>query len=292
MTAAREALNLLERTAPIGVAVVADADGKVCAELGEVSDHVRALAIVEASRGRTVPLRRLTRRPPGFADILALSLPGTAPAQVAIVARRTGAAAFSEGERATLLEALRGSPHAPAADAPGHAIVRLRAPVRAYVTDLQLTVQSSALSDPFAEWRTADTATTAPGGLPAVIDAAVREAIDGWEAGTLTPHEQFVFPIPALVVRIVPLWRDGAVGLALFLERLRGAADLDAAAKRFHISARELAVARLLIEGASLDEVGQRLEIAAPTVAAHVRNLIVKTGARRRAEMIARLLGW
>jgi len=290
--AARETLALLERAAAIGVAVVADADGKVCAELGEVSEHVRALAIVEATRKRTAPLRRLVRRPPGFVDILALSLPDHRPEQVAILARRTGTAAFSESERATLLDVIHGAQTRPATAAPGLAVVRLRAPICGYVTDMRLAVLSSALADPFAGWRTAATAANAPGGLPAVIDAAVREAIDGWETGALTPREQFVFPLPDLVVRVVPLWRDGAVGVALFLERLRGAADLDAAAKRFHISARELGVARLLIEGASLDEVGRRLEIAAPTVAAHVRSLIVKTGARRRAEMIARLLGW
>jgi DNA-binding CsgD family transcriptional regulator len=291
VTAAREILDRLERAAAIGIGVIADADGKVCAELGEVSDHVRALAIVEASRARATPLRRISPRPPGFVDVLALRLPDRSPGQVALVARRTGRA-FNETERATLLEAVAVRGLEPVAELPDLAAVRRRSPIRAYVTDLQLGVQSSTMPDPFDEWRTDETTSAAPGGLPRAIEAAVREAIDGWDVDAAAPHEQIIFPFPSLVVRIVPLARDGAVGLALFLERLRGSLDLDAAARRYRISARELSVARLLIEGASLEEVGERLEIAAPTVAAHVRNLIVKTGARRRAEMIARLLGW
>ena len=291
MTAAREILDRLERAAAIGIGVIADADGKVCAELVEVSDHVRALAIVEASRARATPLRRISPRPPGFVDVLALRLPDRSPGQVALVARRTGRA-FNETERATLLEAVAVRGLEPVAELPDLAAVRRRSPIRAYVTDLQLGVQSSTMPDPFDEWRTDETTSAAPGGLPRAIEAAVREAIDGWDVDAAAPHEQIIFPFPSLVVRIVPLARDGAVGLALFLERLRGSLDLDAAARRYRISARELSVARLLIEGASLEEVGERLEIAAPTVAAHVRNLIVKTGARRRAEMIARLLGW
>ena len=291
MTAAREILDRLEQAAAIGIGVIADADGKVCAELGEVSDHVRALAIVEASRARATPLRRIAPRPPGFVDVLALRLPDCTPAQVALVARRTGRA-FNATERATLLETVAVRALAPVAELPDLAAVRRRSPIRAYVTDLQLSVLSSTMPDPFAEWRTDETTAAAAGGLPRVIEAAVHEAIDGWDVDAAGPHEQIIFPFPSLVVRIVPLARDGAVGLALFLERLRGSLDLDAAARRYRISARELSVARLLIEGASLEEVGTRLEIAAPTVAAHVRNLIVKTGARRRAEMIARLLGW
>jgi DNA-binding CsgD family transcriptional regulator len=291
VTAAREILDRLEQAAAIGIGVIADADGKVCAELGEVSDHVRALAIVEASRARATPLRRIAPRPPGFVDVLALRLPDCTPAQVALVARRTGRA-FNATERATLLETVAVRALAPVAELPDLAAVRRRSPIRAYVTDLQLSVLSSTMPDPFAEWRTDETTAAADGGLPRVIEAAVHEAIDGWDVDAAGPHEQIIFPFPSLVVRIVPLARDGAVGLALFLERLRGSLDLDAAARRYRISARELSVARLLIEGASLEEVGTRLEIAAPTVAAHVRNLIVKTGARRRAEMIARLLGW
>ena len=175
-------------------------------------------------------------------------------------------------------------------DTPDRAVVRRRAPVCAYVTDRQLAVQSTTVADPFAAWRDAERAPDAPGGLPAIVEQAARDALDGLDLETA--GEQIIFPLPSLVVRIVPLERDGAVGLALFLERVRAGTDLDAVAQRYRISARELAVARLLIEGASLEEVGRQLTIAAPTVAAHVRSLVVKTGSRRRAEMVARLLGW
>lgn len=284
-----DVLRVLAEIAQFRAGVVADASGAIRAEVGDASEHLRALGIVEAARADRRALRRIASRPPGFSDVLALRLDD---AQIALVARGSGDRNFSAAERSALADLVAAQPPPAPAQPRGQDAARRRAPIRAYVTDLALRVQSTAMPDPFDEWRDDVPARTSAGGLPAVIEDAVREALAGWDPTAPDPREQIAFPLPSLVVRIVPLWNGGATGLALFLERLRGAVDLEASAKRFRISARELSVARLLIEGASLDEVSQRLEIAAPTVAAHVRSLIVKTGARRRAEMIARLLGW
>lgn len=60
------------------------------------------------------------------------------------------------------------------------------------------------------------------------------------------------------------------------------------------LSAREREVVRLVVDGASNDEIGSRLGISSRTVESHLRRLFERTGAVSRTELAARALreGW
>jgi DNA-binding NarL/FixJ family response regulator len=53
------------------------------------------------------------------------------------------------------------------------------------------------------------------------------------------------------------------------------------------LSAREIAVLELLAQGASDDEVAERLHVSKPTVRSHVHNLLGKLGLRSRCQAVA-----
>lgn len=62
--------------------------------------------------------------------------------------------------------------------------------------------------------------------------------------------------------------------------------SLERMASQNGISARELDVARLVLEGASAAEIGDRLKIALPTVKTHIRHLLQKTGVKTRLQFV------
>lgn len=62
--------------------------------------------------------------------------------------------------------------------------------------------------------------------------------------------------------------------------------SLEKMASQNGISSRELEVARLVVEGASAAEIGQRLKIALPTVKTHIRHLLQKTGVKTRLQFV------
>jgi DNA-binding CsgD family transcriptional regulator len=57
------------------------------------------------------------------------------------------------------------------------------------------------------------------------------------------------------------------------------------------LSDRELEVARLVALGASGPEIAAALHISHNTVRTHVRNAMIKVGARSRAQLVAKALG-
>ena len=69
-------------------------------------------------------------------------------------------------------------------------------------------------------------------------------------------------------------------------------ADLAISASRYHISARELQVMMLLMDGMTLAQISAKLCIASSTVQDHIRSMMERTDSKNRSEMIARLLGW
>jgi DNA-binding CsgD family transcriptional regulator len=87
---------------------------------------------------------------------------------------------------------------------------------------------------------------------------------------------------------------SGPAGLfiGVRIDRFKPPNSLRGPAARFHISPRELQVLALLLDGAKLDEISRRLQIAYSTIAHHIRSMIDKTGSRNRTELIARVLGW
>ena len=123
-----------------------------------------------------------------------------------------------------------------------------------------------------------------------------------------------VRPMPAVVVLTsydYPQYADAALrlGASGFVVKTAPTAELldairRAAAGGLHfgvrpgngvaLSAREREVVRLVVEGASNDEIGARLGISSRTVESHLRRLFERVGVASRTELAARALreGW
>ncbi len=128
--------------------------------------------------------------------------------------------------------------------------------------------------------------------LPQVLEEAVRSLTAAWTADPATRQPGTIRPVPFLVLGTRPM--AGPIGLfiGVSIERFKPAHSLTAAAARFRISPREVQVLALLLDGAQLDGIAERLHIANSTVQDHIKSLLLKTGTENRSEMIAKILGW
>jgi DNA-binding CsgD family transcriptional regulator len=120
-------------------------------------------------------------------------------------------------------------------------------------------------------------------------------------------------PIVASIVDLVPVseWafaglaedkagaQDGGGAADAVFGRAHAAAggtgrphSLTAAAAQFAMSPREAQVLALLLDGAQIPEVGERLAITPSTVQDHIKSLLHKTASKNRSQMIAKVLGW
>ena len=91
--------------------------------------------------------------------------------------------------------------------------------------------------------------------------------------------------------------RRNAMGIAPYPTEVRvgeGSQYFDRAIKRVaannRLSRREAQVALCCLEGLTNAEIGGRLNVSDQTVKFHLRNIFLKFGVRRRAELISRLL--
>jgi DNA-binding CsgD family transcriptional regulator len=128
--------------------------------------------------------------------------------------------------------------------------------------------------------------------LPAVLEEAVRDLIADWNSETGAQPAGVAHPVPFLVVRTQPLSGPAGLFIGVRIDRFHPPKSLTAPAARFHISPRELQVLALLLDGAKLEEIGQKLHITTSTIADHIKSMVDKTGSRNRTELIARVLGW
>jgi DNA-binding CsgD family transcriptional regulator len=128
--------------------------------------------------------------------------------------------------------------------------------------------------------------------LPAVLEDTVRHLTAAWGIEPATQGAGSARPVPFLVVRTQPMSGPTGLFIGVRIDRFRPTNSLTGAASRFHISPRELQVLALLLDGAQLDEIGQRLHITSSTVQDHIRSMVEKTESRNRTELVARVLGW
>ena len=92
-------------------------------------------------------------------------------------------------------------------------------------------------------------------------------------------------------VRIVRLDGPDPMRYAMFVERRGLRRPLLDAYDRFGLSAREMDVLSLIVDGASNREIANTLCIVPGTVQDHVRSLCAKAGAKRRGDLLARVFG-
>jgi DNA-binding CsgD family transcriptional regulator len=128
--------------------------------------------------------------------------------------------------------------------------------------------------------------------LPAVLEETVRDLTSAWGIEPATQEVRTARPVPFLVVRTQPMTGPTGLFIGVRIDRYRAPNSLTGAARRFHISPRELQVLALLLDGAHLDEIGRRLHITSSTVQDHIKSMVQKTDSRNRSGLIARVLGW
>lgn len=127
--------------------------------------------------------------------------------------------------------------------------------------------------------------------LPQDIETAVKRILESEEASEQT-CEDVVLPAAHLTVRACRLFGPDDSCVAVSIERLRVRDPLNGARERFALSPRECEVLGLMLDGLEAREIAVRLNIAQSTVTEHVKHLYLKTGARNRSSMVARVLDW
>lgn len=150
--------------------------------------------------------------------------------------------------------------------------------------------------------------------LDGSIDVLLLDLRLGTEPGFDLLRSRADAPMPAVVVLTsydYPQYADAALrlGAAGFVVKTAPTAELLDAVRRaaagglafgvrpgngVALSGREREVVRLVVDGASNDEIGARLGISSRTVESHLRRLFERLGAASRTELAARALreGW
>ncbi len=128
--------------------------------------------------------------------------------------------------------------------------------------------------------------------LPHRIEQSVRRLTRNWSADPATRTTGVARPTPFLVVLTQPLAGQGGYFIGVVIQLFKQPHSLTAAAAQFAMSPREAQVLALLLDGAQIPEVGERLSIAPSTVQDHIKSLLHKTSSTNRSQMIAKVLGW
>lgn len=128
--------------------------------------------------------------------------------------------------------------------------------------------------------------------LPVVLENAVRDLIADWRSESSTRKSGIAHPVPFLVVRTQPMTGPAGLFIGVRIDRFKPPNSLRGPAARFRISPRELEVLALLLDGAKVEEIAQKLHITSSTILHHIKSMVDKTDSRNRTELIARVLGW
>ena len=125
--------------------------------------------------------------------------------------------------------------------------------------------------------------------LPSV-EGMVREVVARLGVDPLAPSSISVDD--SLIIRVAVLKGGSLPQIALFVEPSRRREDLASAAKRFSLTQRQLEVLGFIMHGLCAREIAQMLGISEATVGDYFKQLLQKTAARNRADMVARVLNW
>ncbi len=144
--------------------------------------------------------------------------------------------------------------------------------------------------------------------LPAVWKQACEEAFAAYQQSPLSQSARFVVshgPLVFLEKKLNPFETlEGTVRYLAFQNVLgvipyvlltcavrrssaRRLVSLERLAEQHRFSAREVEVARLVLEGASAAEIVDRLKVALPTVKTHIRHLLQKSGVKTRLQFVS-----
>lgn len=124
-----------------------------------------------------------------------------------------------------------------------------------------------------------------PPGAEALCEAARRIA------GERLDHLDVTVGDAQYRVRLARLRGPDPMRYAMFVEQRGSRRPLLDAYDRFGLSAREMDVLSLIVDGASNREIAEALSIVPGTVQNHVRSICAKSGAKRRGDLLARVFG-
>ena len=125
-----------------------------------------------------------------------------------------------------------------------------------------------------------------PTGEPAIVVLSAYDYPQYAEAAIRLGAAGFVIKTAPLSELLAAIERAAAGGMAFNVRRRPGGGA--------HLTARELEVVRLVVEGRSNDEIGVSLGIGAKTVETHLRRIFERFDVASRTELAARALreGW
>ncbi|MBV8639233.1 MAG: hypothetical protein JO322_14235 [Candidatus Eremiobacteraeota bacterium] len=121
------------------------------------------------------------------------------------------------------------------------------------------------------------------------LESAVRIIVDALRRNPLA--DSSITFNESLVIRVNLLGGDTHY-VALYVEPSRRREDLTSAAKRFRLTQRQIEVLGFVLRGASAKQIAETLCISETTVGDYFKQLISRTNARNRADMVARVLNW
>lgn len=127
--------------------------------------------------------------------------------------------------------------------------------------------------------------------LPAGLEETVRDLTADW-VKTSPKKSRTGRGASFLVVRTQPMPGPDDFFIGVRIARFRSPNSLTEPTSRFNISAREVEVLALLLDGSTLNEIADALHITTSTVQDHINSLLRKTESRNRSELLARVLGW
>jgi DNA-binding CsgD family transcriptional regulator len=131
---------------------------------------------------------------------------------------------------------------------------------------------------------------TSPERLPRSIETTVREMTKAWIADPTAQRAAVAHPVSFLTVRAQPLAGHIGIYIGVLLERPPGYEVFSRAVAAYKLSPREIQTLELLLQGATLNEVADAMNITSSTVQDHIKNMLEKTGCRNRSELIAKIL--
>ena len=121
------------------------------------------------------------------------------------------------------------------------------------------------------------------------VERSVRSIVDGLLKDPSFPK---LLLYDSIVLRVSILESDAAAMIVLFVEPSRCREDLSSAAKRYNLTQRQIEVLGYILQGCSAREIAEVLCISETTVSDHFKQLLLRTAARNRADMVARILNW
>jgi DNA-binding NarL/FixJ family response regulator len=122
------------------------------------------------------------------------------------------------------------------------------------------------------------------------VEEKVRDIVERTAVDPATPSS--ISFGDSLVIRVAVLCGSPLPQIALFVEPSRRREDLESAAKRFQLTQRQVDVLGYILQGLSAREIAETLCISETTVGDYFKQLLQKTAARNRADMVATVLNW